>query len=299
MGRKTLIRITIDIFSGRTNPFIELKGDNAFDILNRLKPTRRLKKEEVRNFPSSTLGYRGLIIEQLGVKYRELPRIFRFVDGSLFGPGLSHIAREEDFEDRFFNPEGPIRFIKPKDRFLRLLKEELERYRHLREYYKILIRVPLSTFNPCRCHPPYDLDWWNQGRSNAIQNCNNCYNYGCNYRTDTFAQPGLAAGAMYSSISCSAVKEAAELDGLLDRPDANNKCPVEGHLTALVIAPDLDFHWYRKSKTGYWSHKPGGTPATTFDNSGELIRDPRLANRGMYTEFCTFMVVLHGHIKLK
>jgi hypothetical protein len=34
------------------------------------------------------------------------------------------------------------------------------------------------------------------------------------------------------------------------------------------------------------------------DNSGMLIIDPRTADRGPYTDVCTFMVVMHGHIKI-
>ena len=64
-------------------------------------------------------------------------------------------------------------------------------------------------------------------------------------------------------------------------------------------APGWDFHWYRKGRNGYWTHKPGGTPVTNLDNSAHLIPDPRTANRGPYTDFCTFMVVMHGHIKIR
>jgi len=78
----------------------------------------------------------------------------------------------------------------------------------------------------------------------------------------------------------------------------DNKCPKEGHLAALVIWPDVDFHWYRKGRNGYWSHKPGGTAVTNLDNSNVTIPDPRTADRGGYTHFCTFMVVMHGHIKI-
>ena len=148
----------------------------------------------------------------------------------------------------------------------------------------------------CRCAPLYEPDWWNDGGQKQLSN--NCYNYAGNYRTDTFAQPGLAAGAEYSSFSCDSVSPAAVADNLIDIPNANNKCPKEGHLVALVIAPDYDFHWYRKGRNSYWTHKPGSTPVTNVDNSGALIRDPRTANRGPYTNFCTFMVVMHGHIKI-
>ena len=80
---------------------------------------------------------------------------------------------------------------------------------------------------------------------------------------------------------------------------AKNRCPEDGHLVALVIAPGWDFHWYRKGEDGMWTHKPGGTPATNVGNSGHLISDPRTADRGPYTSFCTFMVVKHGHIKIR
>ena len=48
-----------------------------------------------------------------------------------------------------------------------------------------------------------------------------------------------------------------------------------------------------------WTHKPGSTPATALDNAGQPIADPRTADRGPYTEFCMFMVVMHGHIKIQ
>jgi len=39
-------------------------------------------------------------------------------------------------------------------------------------------------------------------------------------------------------------------------------------------------------------------PTLNLDNSGHLIPDPRTADRGPYTNFCTFVVVKHGHIKI-
>ena len=113
------------------------------------------------------------------------------------------------------------------------------------------------------------------------------------------SQPGAAAGAMYTSLTCASVGPAAIADGVIARPTANNHCPKEGHLVALVIAPGIDFHWYRKGRNGYWSHKPGSTPVVHVDNGNHLIADPRTANRGMYTQFCMFMVVMHGHVKIK
>jgi hypothetical protein len=262
------IQIIIDIFSGRENPVIELEGDEAKETLERLKPSSKLKKDDLGIPPSSTPGYRGLIIKQKGKKSesKDLPKTFRLVNGDLFGPRLSHRATDENYEDFFCSPRGPIR------------------------------KINLGRNFPGFLRTLYEPDWWNDG--GQIQFNNNCYNYGSNYRTDTYAQPGRAAGAMYTSLYCVSVKPAAVADALIDTPRANNKCPKEGHLVALVIAPGGDFHWYRKGRNGYWTHKPGGTPATNLDNSEVTISDPRTADRGPYTDFCSFMVVMHGHIKI-
>ena len=73
------LRIEIDIFSGRQNPMLQLKGKEAREALQRLRPVRRVEKGEKGLPPSPTLGYRGLIIEQIGRPARGLPKIFRFV----------------------------------------------------------------------------------------------------------------------------------------------------------------------------------------------------------------------------
>jgi hypothetical protein len=139
-----------------------------------------------------------------------------------------------------------------------------------------------------RCIPSYDPASWND--ADGIQYNNNCYNYACDIRTNTYAQPGAASGNMYSQINCVEVGDGAVSDGLVtvdcDHGCGCSKCH---HQVALVIAPGpgfRDFHWYRKDRDGRWSHKPGGTPATNLDNSGNLILDPRTADRGLYTIFC-------------
>ena len=290
------IRITIDIFSGRPNPVIELSGRQAREALDRLRPERRLEAGEPGLPPEPTLGYRGLIIEQIGGTTKTLPRIFRVIHGDLFGPRLAHRAADEEFENSVLGSATLTGKLKLGKGFREFLKSESERFRRERKKWP---RRPCHwpKTNPCRCAPLYEPAWWNDAGQKQFNN--NCYNYATNYRTDTFAQPGLAAGAMYSALSCASVKPAAVADDLIDSPAAKNKCPKEGHLVALVIAPGYDFHWYRKGRNGYWSHKPGSTPVTNVDNSGVSIPDPRTANRGPYTNFCTFMVVMHGHIKIQ
>jgi hypothetical protein len=105
------LEIVIDIFSGRKNPVIELEGNEAAETLERLKPSRKLKKNDLGPPPTSTLGYRGLVIKQKGNKSKDLPTSFRLVNGDLFGPRLSHRATDEHFEDFFCSTKGPIRKI--------------------------------------------------------------------------------------------------------------------------------------------------------------------------------------------
>jgi hypothetical protein len=138
----------------------------------------------------------------------------------------------------------------------------------------------------CGWHRPvFTPAYWNDG--GFVQSHNNCYNYGTNQRNNTFAQPGYASGIPGEwSPTCAGVTSRAVADGLISQtcgsPCTGNCCePV-----SLVVWPGVDYHWYRQDTNGMWSHKPGGTPAHNTDDSGNLIGDPLLANRGPYTEYC-------------
>lgn len=141
--------------------------------------------------------------------------------------------------------------------------------------------------------PAYEPAYWNS--YNDILRNNNCYNYGNNKRTDTFAQPGRDSGQMASTMSCSAVTTAAVNDGVAQMPVGG--CSNSETQIALVVAPGTDYHWYRKDSNGYWSHKPGGTPATNLDNSGNVITNPETADRGMYTDFCGYFCSCESDIQ--
>jgi hypothetical protein len=287
------LRITIDVFSGRPNPVVELDDTAARELADRIRPAEPLKRTEAKAPPESILGYRGIVVEQLGDgRIDDLPERVRIVDGKLFGPKLAQRPRDPEVEDFICGPDGP---------FARLDDKTAERIRRLIEERRgIDFRWPPITWPTnmrCTCAPLYEPAWWNDG--GQIQLHNNCYNYATNYRSDTFAQPGRATGQMYPDpIDCAGVRPAAVRDGLIASPRAANRCPKEGHLVALVVDFDNDFHWYRKGRNGLWTHKPGNTPVTNVDNSGNLISDPRTADRGGYESFCTFMTVMHGHIKL-
>jgi hypothetical protein len=132
----------------------------------------------------------------------------------------------------------------------------------------------------------------------TVQPYNNCYNYGNDKITNTFAQPGRAHGitlAFPSDMNVTAVRNAALADGLIwvgwSFPGNTYSCGT-GHLIFMTVAPLQDYHWMRIDQTtGAWSHKPGGTAATNRDNSSNPISNPLTANRGIYTDnggfYCT------------
>jgi len=181
-------RITIDIFSGRKNPVLEIKGREAERIFEHLRPAQPVSR--MLPVPSSSLGYRGLIIEASGA--RGLPRVFRMAHGDLMGPKLRHRAADTDFEEFLVRESGLLRRLKLGRDFPAFLLKEIERFRGTRE--KCKHRPPhWPRREHCHCAPLYEPAWWND--SGQKQFGNNCYNYSTNYRSDTFAQPGLAAGA--------------------------------------------------------------------------------------------------------
>lgn len=297
------LKVTIDVFSGRENPSFILDSAKSKKFMNVLNPGSGLKDASKAAPPPFTLGYRGIIVEQIGEPTRDLPGVMQIADGIIYSGNKAVTASDESVENFVLENLDLVKDVKLEKGFKSRLLKEMNEFKILKEELIIpRIKWPIKLL--CGCAPLYEPDWWNNNPT--IKPNNNCYNYACNYRTDTFAQPGKATGNQYTSLSGCTVaagqksaKDGAISDCLIDNPTANNKCPAEGHLVALVIAPGWDFHWYRKGRNGYWSHKPGGTSVTNLDNSGNLIPDPRTANRGPYTQFCTFMTVMHGHIKIK
>ena len=161
----------------------------------------------------------------------------------------------------------------------------------------------------CCSVPKYEPAFWND--AGIVQYNNNCYNYGNNKRTDSYAQPGRAAGAQYTAVICAEVQRAALADGLRAVP-ATGQCPSDSHNQYCKIAfavgeiypGQRDYHWYRQDQGGMWSHKPGGGTARNVDHAGSPIADPQTADRDGYTDFCGYLCTCsdsaqgNGHAKI-
>ncbi len=304
------VKLTLSIFSGRQDPYIILDDAAARELFKKLKfGTLKRQTEKTTPFPS-VLGYRGLMIEQLGKKLvADVPQKLHYAHDMVYAEGKAAKA-EGGLESFLFDNFRSLKEVKGLPDFRRttekLMKEYFDkRSVYIENYYKNidLFRDNIILRPVCPCSPPADLAAWNTDWN--ITGNNNCYNYASNYRTDTFGQPGRASGQQWSDLSACNVpagnisaKMGAVADGLIDKPNQDNKCISPGHLVALVNYPNNDYHWYRKGSNGKWSHKMGGSPATVLDNSGNGISDPRTADRGSYTGFCTFMQVIHGHFKI-
>lgn len=161
--------------------------------------------------------------------------------------------------------------------------------------------------------PAYNPNVWNA--ANVIRR-NNCYNYATNMQTNTFAQPGRAAGRQYTAFTCGNVGAAARADGLTQR-DCTRACPADTFKVALVMDTTgainarlrirvlgPDYHWYQQNdvingNTGYFSHKPGPLAATDRGSAPNpmLLPTPNPANQRQrlgidgvwypgYTQFC-------------
>ncbi|UCE74953.1 MAG: hypothetical protein JSV56_04415 [Methanomassiliicoccales archaeon] len=152
--------------------------------------------------------------------------------------------------------------------------------------------------------PDYNPTLWNDMGPDLGIRDNNCYNYACDIKTDTNAQPGLAHGTGASDAGdCQEVELAAMADGLKKWDEQT----LEGctHLVALFVDRDIhDYHWYRLDSSGRWSHKFGQFPATDLDASDKPILNPETADRTYvfgpahapdfildYETFCGYYVV--------
>lgn len=266
--------VSMHVYSGMPNPVWTLSEDEEKELVASIEALGTLETPLMRD-----LGYRGFSILRTEADEGIQPMLFENAESDeVVG---SFISGQPDIEDFLLWTAGDS------------LEDELAEY--VRE---VIISEPpealddqaLAAFKcpPCggAIAPAYNPAYWNNDITRRRNN--NCYNYANNRATNTFAQPGRGSGRKFSSLTCGDVGAAAGRDGLRRVP--NFAPSVSGWYAALVIWPGTDYHWYRQDSVGCWSHKPGQTNVRNVDNSGHRIADPRRADRGPYTNFCSFYV---------
>ncbi|HXB06600.1 MAG TPA: hypothetical protein VNW04_05785 [Puia sp.] len=280
--------ITALLYSGRPDPSWELTNAQE-EQLKKMLFEEKEKSPITSAFSLGLLGYRGFLVESIG--NMEIPKSTYVFDGLIDFPeqrSFTFIDKESKLEQ--FLLETSREHV-DKEESKRIL-EEIEK--NAAGGPAFLTKEINKEFKPL-VEPPYNPGKWNY---EPVLSHNNCYNYANDKITNTFAQPGLGSGQMYTALACGNVGPAAQRDGQI--PVSNvSSTPAEGQYIALVVAPNSDYHWYRRDANGLWSHKPGRTPARNVDNSGNLIRDPRNCNRGPYTDFCGFYQSIPSRTRIR
>lgn len=138
------------------------------------------------------------------------------------------------------------------------------------------------------------------------QSDNNCYNYGNDVLTNTFAQPGRGTGVCPPNTrpcvenTCEAVKNAAIHDGLQwVGTELPTSLPEKGHYVSLHIWPNSNFHWLRMDANMKWSHKPGGSPVRNYDNNHDEIVDPSKADVSPWSQHCGYLLSIPSGATIK
>ena len=300
-----MFRATVDLFSGRPNPsWIVTEEATTTGLLNSLRERPDVYTERAPGFGG--LGYRGVTVEFFGDDHgvdSPVPDHVILADGA---PGRD-LRYEADIVRPLIEAMTEHARVRLPDHTLTPI-DAATRETALR-WFEQFVREPpdviAAQFRPApptrqtiadrRCDAcQYEISRFNPGFWNSnpnVQQHNNCYNYGRNWRTNTFAQPGRASGfGLGPGFTGTDVVTAAMHDGLRQRCDCQRQNEYPRRLLALVYAPDFgfgspDYHWYREQIGGFWGHKPGGGTARNVDNSNVVIADPEHCDRGPYTEF--------------
>ncbi|MEK4529919.1 hypothetical protein NST38_31435 [Paenibacillus sp. FSL H8-0104] len=288
-----MLKITLDMYSGRPNPEYILSEDKAVQLLKEVALNKGAITE-INTIPSR-LGFRGVKVNFLSdyiPQFYDLPSSFSFANGASM-----HESKGREIAERLvsgltgdpstFGYESNFELF-PREWVLKQLK--VLPALAFPQFKSNDIRLKTETL-PCPYEKvQFEPDFWNAPEHLRK---NNCYNFATNRRTDTFAQPGRASGKLYSNISCEEVTNGAIADGSHKIDNCSPETEIPRFLMALVVAPGpefVDYHWYRQCSDGNWAHKPGQTPARSTDNSNHQITDPSIADRGPYSEFCGYLL---------
>jgi hypothetical protein len=282
------LTITLNIFSGRPDPVWTVPDEAAVEFTERISTIATASTMKPPGVLGG-LGYRGFSVrrdEEAEAMYVHAG----IVDAGPASPTL--VAGDREIEKWLLSTAG--------DQVPADIKAYVEESLGTEVTYEALTVAPFSA-GACPACVATDAPIYNPGAWSfppPVQLNNNCYAYANNQITNTFPQPGRGTGHMYTLLGCTgagAVEPAAVFDGLVPSPNFGVAlAPGSGWYVALVIWPGNDYHWYRQDKAGCWSHKPGRTPVRNVDNSGRAISDPRTADRGNYTVFCSYMIAKAG-----
>lgn len=286
-----MLRIEVDMYSGRPNPFWTVDEKDAKKILDKISKSAQAVADIETG--QRDLGYRGLIIEPLTEELMyeyDTPASFRIA--SIESKDLAgevdlatEIIKKMPLEKKAVDADATPLEANLQETILKELNVFSKRTAIFSEKDGAKEVLP-----PVDAACQYERTQFNPGfwNDSAHISKNNCYNYAINKRTDSFAQPGRACGQQASTWACDRVTNAALCDGAHRRYNCFPDTEKNRNLVALVIWPGQDYHWYRLHSEGFWGHKPGRTAAKNTDNCNQVIKNPETCCRGPYTHFCGY-----------
>ena len=262
-----MFEVELDIFSGRPNPRWTLDEREEAELIERMSD--RTVPFVAPMDTDGYLGYRGFVCRATGstaaaLQSRGLPTEFRVRDG--LGRSIDSSAEQWILDTAI-----------PREVSGYAVKSAASH-----------VASPADALARCKPYMTSTTDFsdWN-GQWWTGQN--NCYNYGSNHRTDTFAQPGRGSGDMYDTITVPEILRVSLNDGYVQQCASKKAI----HVGFAIIPGGHDYHWWRRTQpvggAVRWCHKPGGTPVRNVDSSGNPITDPSTCNRGSYTIWGHFM----------
>jgi hypothetical protein len=279
----TRVFVTLNVFSGTEDPTWVVSGEAAKELVAIL-PTKSITQRPV---PWYRMGYSGF---EVTVEGQSTVAVYNnaAVERALLASGISANSLEE-----FGAVVGHV-----KDEIHRLIS-----YTPTEKDFRSLN----GTDN---CNPPvrgsdtytkYDPKTDVNGCFITRQGENNCYNYGNDVLTNSFAQPGRGSGQKWSYNTCDDIRASAIRDKLVwAGTTLPTKQPSVGHYVALLIWPQTNFHWIRfdSDPAGFWSHKPGGTAVRNVDNNNQKITDPSRSDFSPWTQFCGYMTSIPSNVTI-
>ncbi|AVZ71131.1 hypothetical protein SLUN_01560 [Streptomyces lunaelactis] len=303
--------ITVDIFSGLNNPSWEIRDpDRTRDCVEFFVRHRAALADIGSGFTG--LGFRGVQVhftDDIGCA--GLPPAFELAGGGAQDPYIS-----AELADRLLEtmppeppPEGAYEAVEAgfSHELREMVRGEIQRIvgktfgdaqsfaaakAHQDDELAAEVDEQVMTLGrrtaPCPWDSaPFNPEFWNHP---AVQPYNNCYNYGVNYRTDTMAKPGrkhdyeIPATVTGQQVAQGLFKDGLRLFGVDCQPPGGNRV-ILALVTGAFPNGFRDFHFYRYHAEGHWSHKQAANMARRTDNSGVLITNPYLCDRGIYTEW--------------
>jgi len=280
------VKVRLNVFSGTEDPSWTLTDGAADSLLKQFPMDIFVRSESPRPIPWYRMGYRGFEVE---VYDGDMAHTFVIYNDASLEHALLVSANSSLGSS-----------------IMQHVSMEVARLSKMTAEEKMVdARRPLGMMPPTESNAPCDLPV--RGPDNGTiydpqKECcgfftthcsaNNCYNYGNDIVTDTFAQPGRGSGEKWHQNTCDDIRASATRDGLVwagtTLPTAN---PDIGHYVALLIWPGTNFHWIRfdSAPHGFWSHKPGGTPVRNVDNNNRKINDPSVQDFSPWSQFCGYM----------